>query len=37
MDIKKDEPAMKIFAESHNIPFVTFTASELNAVSGNFT
>ena len=37
IDIKKDEPAMKIFAESHNIPFVTFTASELNAVSGNFT
>lgn len=37
IDIKKDEPAMKIFAKSHNIPLVTFTASQLNAVEGNFT
>ena len=37
IDIKKDEAAMKIFAERHNIPLVTFTACELNAVKGNFT
>lgn len=37
IDIKRDEPAMRIFAESHNIPLVTFTADELNTVAGNFT
>ena len=37
IDIKRDEPAMKIFAESHNIPLVTFTADELNTLAGNFT
>ena len=37
IDIKRDEPAMRIFAERHNIPLMTFTASELNAVRGNFT
>ena len=37
IDIKRDEPAMKIFAESHNIPLVTFTAKELQALKGNFT
>ena len=37
IDIKRDEPAMKIFAESHGIPFMTFTASELQALQGNFT
>lgn len=37
IDIKRDEPAMKIFAENHNIPLVTFTADELNTVAGNFT
>ena len=36
-DIKRDEPAMRIFAESHNIPLVTFTAKELQALKGNFT
>ena len=37
INIKKDEPAMRIFAESHNIPLVTFTADELNTAEGNFT
>ncbi len=37
IEIKRDEPAMRIFAERHNIPLMTFTASELNAVRGNFT
>ena len=37
IDIKRDEPAMKIFAESHNIPLVTFAADELNMLAGNFT
>ena len=37
IDIKKDEPAMKIFAENHNISLVTFTADELNTLKGNFT
>ncbi len=37
IDIKKDEPALVSFAERHNIPFMTFTASELQAVQGRFT
>ncbi len=37
IDIKRDEPAMKIFAESHNIPLVTFAADELNTLKGSFT
>lgn len=37
IDLKKDEEAMKIFAERHNIPFVTFGADELQALKGNFT
>lgn len=37
IDIKKDESAMKIFADTHNIPLLTFTAGELQAVDGNFT
>lgn len=37
VDLKKDEPAMKIFAGKHNIPFVTFSAEELQAVKGRFT
>ena len=37
IDIKRDEPAMKIFAERHNIGFMTFTAEELNSVEGDFT
>lgn len=37
IDIKKDESAMKIFADTHNISLLTFTAGELQAVDGNFT
>lgn len=37
VDLKKDEAAMRIFAEAHNVPFVTFTAGELQAVRGDFT
>ncbi|MBR0257329.1 MAG: cobalt-precorrin 5A hydrolase [Synergistaceae bacterium] len=37
IDIKANEPAMKIFAARHNIPFMAFTADELNGLAGNFT
>ena len=37
IDIKRDEPAMKIFAEKHKIPFMTFTASQLQSLTGKFT
>ena len=37
VDLKKNEAAMKIFAETHNIPFVTFPADELQSVSGDFS
>lgn len=37
IDLKNDEPAMVSFAKRHNIPFVTFTASQLQAVQGRFT
>lgn len=37
IDIKANEPAMKDFAEVHNIDFKTFTASQLQALQGNFT
>ena len=37
IDLKKDEPALVSFSERHNIPFMTFTAGELQAVQGKFT
>ena len=37
IDLKADEPAMKNFARAHNIPFMTFTAEELQALPGKFT
>ena len=37
IDLKNDEPAMKIFAETHDIPFVTFSAGDLQSLKGNFT
>ena len=37
IDIKANEPALKIFAETHNIPFLTFTALELQNLPGRFT
>ena len=37
IDIKNDEPALVSFAEKHNVPFMTFTAGELQNVPGQFT
>ena len=37
IDIKANEPALIKFAESHNIPFITFSASELQDLPGKFT
>ncbi|MBQ3694790.1 MAG: cobalt-precorrin 5A hydrolase [Synergistaceae bacterium] len=37
IDIKAHEPALISFAEKHNIPFVTFSADELNALPGKFS
>ena len=37
IDIKNDEPALVSFAEKHNVPFMTFTAGELQNVPGRFT
>ncbi|MBQ7155100.1 MAG: cobalt-precorrin 5A hydrolase [Synergistaceae bacterium] len=37
IDFKKNEPAMKIFAQKHDISFLTFGAAELQALRGRFT
>ena len=37
IDLKKSEPALVSFAERHNIPLMTFSAGELQAVQGKFT
>ena len=37
IDLKKDEPAMKIFAERHGIDFLIFSAEELQALRGEFS
>ena len=37
IDIKANEPALISFAEKHNIPFITFSADELNALPGKFS
>ena len=37
IDLKKDEPAINAFAVRHGIPFITYTAGELQAVRGRFT
>ena len=37
IDIKAHEPALLDFAEKHSIPFMTFPASQLQALQGNFT
>ena len=37
IDIKAHEPALLEFAAKHNIPFMTFKASELQALPGKFT
>ena len=37
IDLKKDELAIMAFAEKYGVSFLTFTASELQAVQGRFT
>ena len=37
IDLKKDEPAVKAFAEKYGVQFLTFMASELQAVQGRFS
>ncbi len=37
IDIKNNEPALVSFAEHHSIPFMTFTAGELQNVPGKFS
>ena len=37
IDLKKDEPGLLAFSEAHGLPFLTFTADELNAVPGDFS
>ena len=37
IDIKANEPALIKFAQSHNIPFVTFNSRELQELPGKFT
>lgn len=37
IDIKAHEPALMEFAEEHNIPFMTFTAPELQELQGEFS
>ncbi len=37
IDLKKDEPGLLEFCRSRELPLRTFTAEELNAVSGEFT
>lgn len=37
IDLKKNEQGLLAFSEAHGIPFQTYTADELNAVSGTFS
>ncbi len=37
IDRRANEPALISFAEKHNIPFITFSADELNALTGKFS
>ena len=37
IDIKENEPALIKFSKAHNIPLITFSASELQELPGNFT
>ena len=37
IDLKKNEPALLAFAEANGLPFDTYSADELNAVSGTFS
>lgn len=37
IDIKKDEPGLKALAEELKVPFLTYSAQELQAAEGDFT
>lgn len=37
IDLKKDEPGLVAFCRERSLPFVTFTAAELNDAPGDFT
>lgn len=37
IDLKKDEPGLLALAERMDLPFLTYTADELNALSGTFS
>lgn len=37
VDLKKEEPAILAFSRKYGIPFVTYTADELNRAEGDFT
>ena len=37
IDLKKDEPGLLAFCETHRLPFYTYSADELNAVPGEFS
>ena len=37
IDLKADEPGLRVFCSSHDLPFSTYSADELMQVSGTFT
>ena len=37
VDLKKDEPCLLALAETYHVPFVTYSADELNALPGEFS
>jgi cobalt-precorrin 5A hydrolase len=37
IDLKKNEPALLAFSKRHALPFLTYTAEQLNAVQGSFS
>lgn len=37
IDLKKEEPGIRLFAEELNVPFVTFSSEELKQAAGSFS